>query len=104
MIIIGIVVNAFLLSAIMHFVAREEAEYSLPVMFLVATGLAAANLFLSMGFGLWSAPIMIGVTVCALHQFCYLRWRVAGLVTVIFIVSQMVLGVLLERFWSWAFS
>ena len=93
---IGIITSAGLLCLIMYIVARHEADYSLPKVILISVGLAACNLVLSLTIGaLLALPILVGLTVWALHQFCYLRWGMASIITGIYIVCQIVVGILL---------
>ena len=92
---LGILISAASLCIIMYLVARHEADYSLPKVILIAAGLAIINFILSVAIGqLISLPIMLGLTVWALHQFCYLRWSMAAVVTGIYIVVQIALGML----------
>lgn len=91
---IGIIVSAALLCLIMFIVARHEADYSFPKVILISLGLGLCNMMLSLFVGPWVALIVVlGLTVCALNQFCYLRWSKAGLITGIYVMVQVVLGV-----------
>ena len=92
---LGIILSAVILCVIMYVVARHEAEYSLPVVLMVCAGLAVCNLFLSLLPVLIALPLMIGLMMWALHQFCYLRWKTSGIVTAIYISCQIVLGLAL---------
>lgn len=89
------ILSALLLSAILYFTARHEAEYSLPYMLLVSAGLWLVNLVLGLTLGPVGYLLGAPVTAWALHQFCYVRWGKAILATVIYFALQLGLAILL---------
>ena len=93
---IGIIISAAFLCVIMYMEAKHEADYSFPKVLLISIGLSICNIILSIMLGPWIALIIVlGLTVWALHQFCYLRWSMAGIVTGLYIAAQIVLGIIL---------
>ena len=92
---LGIFLSAIILCVTMYLVARHEAEYSLPIVLMVSAGLAVCNIFLAALLGVFALPLMIALMMWALHQFCYLRWKTAAIVTAIYIVCQIVLAFVL---------
>ncbi len=90
---LGLLVSAAVLCLIMFVVARHEADYSFPKVILISFCLGLCNFVLSLAVGPWIAlVIVVGLTVWALHQFCYLRWGMAGIVTAIYIAVQILLA------------
>ena len=92
----GVIITAALLCLIMFVLARHEADYSFPKVALIALGLGLCNLVLTLLAGdLIALVVVLGLMVWALHQFCYLRWGMAGLVTVTYLVCRLVLGLVI---------
>ena len=96
-ILAGAFISAILLCMIMYLVARHEAEYSFPIVMMVAVGLNIALMFLQFAPPLVALVSMLSLTVWALHQFCYLRWSMAGIVTAIYMVCQLLVGMALHK-------
>jgi len=95
-IMLGILITAALLSLIMFAVARHEADYSFPKVALISLGLGLTNFAITIfAGGLPALIVMLGLMVWALHQFCYLRWGMAGLVTGIYLVCQIVISLVM---------
>ena len=96
--IISIIINAAILSLIMFAVARHEADYYFPKVALISLGLGLCQFLLSLalGPGIITLVVILGLTVWSLHQFCYLRWSRAGIVTGIHIVLQIALLIVLK--------
>jgi hypothetical protein len=93
----GIAISALLLCVIMFVVARHEADYSLPKVLMVSAGISIVSLLLSMAIGLLAVPVIIGLTMWALHEFCFLRWSRAAIVTGIYIACQIGISLALRR-------
>lgn len=95
--IFGTVINTAILCAIMFLVARHEADYSFYRVSLISFGLGICNILLPYMLGTWGALIVVlGLAVWALHQFCYLRWSMAGVITGLYLIAQIALGVVLR--------
>ena len=89
--ILNLLITSALLSTIMYLVAKHEADYSLPKVIIMTVGISICSLLATALAGPWVALIItLGVTVWALHQFCYLRWKMAWLITGIFIITQVI--------------
>lgn len=93
----GIAISTLLLCVIMFLVARHEADYSLPKVLMISAGISISSLLLTLALGLLAIPLIIGLTIWALHEFCYLRWSRAAIVTGIYIVCQIGLSMALSR-------
>lgn len=90
---LGIVFSAAVLCAIMYVIARHEADYSFPRVLLISLGLGLTDFCLSLLVGPTLGSILVmGLMVWALHQFCYLRWRMAITVAAIYFASMILLG------------
>ncbi len=91
-----IAISALLLSGIMFTVAGFEADYSLPKVLALALGLSICGMLLGHTIGLFALPVMLGLTLWSLHRFCYLRWKMAALVTAIYIPCQFGVALLMR--------
>lgn len=89
---LGTIISAFILCGTMYAVARHEADISFPVVLLIAFGVSAVSVILSLFMGLFSLPLVLVALAWALHQFCYLRWSRAWIVTGIYTVAQLGIG------------
>lgn len=92
----GIIISAALLCAIMFIVARHEADYSFPKVLLISLGLGLCDFALSLLLPpLVGSLVVLGLTVWALHHFCYLRWNMAATVAGIYLGCSIGLGIVL---------
>ena len=90
--IFPILIQGALLVCIMYALARHEADYSFPKVLLLMVILTAGGGLLAVPLGPLVIPVIFGGMIWALHQFFYLRWSKAALITVIYIVVSMVIN------------
>ena len=93
---IGLIINAGILCLIMFLVAKHEAEINFGIVILIVLGVSVLDFILTKSIGLWSVPFVFGALAWALHQFCYLRWSRAILVTVVYVAVSVGLALLLR--------
>lgn len=89
---LGILFSALVLMGVLYLVARNDAEISLPRMLLVSLGITVVAL-VSSPLGLLSLPIILVASAWILVRFCYVSWKQAWIVTFIYLVVQIALGV-----------
>ena len=93
---LGLLLSPFVVMLLLWLFARHEAELSYYIIFFVVTGVSVAA-FLG---GLASPWLGLGIFVLglpfAIARWCYVSLPKAALVTVLFIVFQIVLEVVWE--------
>jgi hypothetical protein len=85
---LGILISAALLCAIMFVLARHEAEIDFKIVLLICLGVSVLNLFTYKALGYLAIPITLVVLAWALQKFCYLSWAKAFLVTIVYVVAS----------------
>lgn len=93
---LGLLISAGILCAVMYFIAKEEAEIQYGVVILICLGVSILSYILGRTLHYFSIPIVIGALAWALHQFCYLRWPKAILVTLVYQAVGIGIGILLR--------
>lgn len=89
---LGILFSAFVLMGVLYLVARNDAEINFPRMLLVSLGITVIAL-VSSPLGLLALPIVLVASAWILVRFCYVSWQQAWIVTGIYLVVQIALGV-----------
>jgi|APTNR8051073442_1049403.scaffolds.fasta_scaffold17225_2 hypothetical protein len=89
---LGILFSALVLMGVLFLVARNDAEISFPRMLLVSLGITVVAL-VSSPLGLLALPIVLVASAWILVRFCYVSWTQAWIVTGIYLVVQIALGV-----------
>ncbi len=90
----SIAFSALVLCAALYFVARHEAEISLPVILMITAGVSVVTLLLTLVHPLASLLSLL-LLAWAIQRFCYVRWSRAWIVTGIYFASN--LGVAVTR-------
>lgn len=93
---LGILFSTIILCGLMHFTARHEADYSFGRVAIIAAVIGLLGLLLTLGLGIWGTPLTLVALAYALHEYCYLRWSKAILVTVLYTVLYVGLQVALQ--------
>ena len=83
---IGLLISAGILFALLHFMAKDEAEIHFGTLVLICLGVSILNLALTKAIGYFALPAVLAGLAWALHQFCYLRWSKAIAVTLVYLV------------------
>ena len=90
---LGALLNAAILSMIMHAVAKHEADYEFNKIAIISIFVSICNFVVSLLInpiaGLLATTI---VTLLALRLFCYIGWKTSGIITGIFVVVQLIIG------------
>ena len=94
---LGILFSTVILCGLMHFTARHEAEYSFGRVAIISAVISLLSLLLTLGIGLWGVPLTLAALAYALHEYCYLRWPKAILVTFLYVVLNVGLNAALYQ-------
>ena len=88
MMLTGIFLKAFVLMALLYFLARDEADYDFPKVAMVSAGIllidSLSGAFLQPHLGLLVFVPVMGGSLWLIKTFCWLTWKKASLVTLIF--------------------
>ena len=90
---LSIIVNSLVLCAAMYLIARHEAEISFPIVLMITVGVSVIGAILSMFIGPIALLISLALLAWAVHQFCYLSWPKASLVSGIYLVTNVALAI-----------
>ena len=92
--VIEIVLGIIALGSALFIVGRHEAEMGLPVVAMVAAGIALTTLLLTLLAGFAGLGIAFVIATWAIHQFCYLGWGKAAAAALLYIVFRIGIGFL----------
>lgn len=90
---LGILIQIVLLAALMYIFARHEADISWPKLFMVFVPLQIATTLLSHAMGSGAFFLYLGFMIFALHQWFYLGWKKAILISLAHVLFSV--GILL---------
>jgi hypothetical protein len=89
-----IIISALILCTVIFLIARHEAEISLPVILMITVGVSVVGAVLGVILSpLVGLVVSLGLLTWALYRFCYLPWPKAGIVTVIYLITNIGLSV-----------
>jgi hypothetical protein len=89
-----IIISALILCTVIFLIARHEAEISLPVILMITVGVSFVGALLGVILSpLVGLVVSLGLLTWALYRFCYLPWPKAGIVTVIYLITNIGLSV-----------
>jgi len=89
---IQIIISTLVLCAAMYFVARHEAEISLPIVLMICVGVNVIGGLLGFMIGPFALIVTILLLAWSLQKFCYLRWSKAFMVTGIYLLTNVLLA------------
>ncbi len=88
-----IALSALILCASLYFIARHEAEISLPVILMITAGVSVTGALAALAVGPFALLLVFVLLAWAIQRFCYVRWSIAWIVTGIYAVSNIALSV-----------